>query len=234
MSSAAAFFRLEGALHPDPAWSGAMWLASNAPRVRSRLAGVGSVALSASLSWRDPAITQRLTWQALRGMSRDRVEVLGADWAEDQSVKIRPEAALLVDEANAAGFRLVLIAETIAEIAEPFAQRLGFAEVICNRLVRHPDGAASGELASPRIGPAMDPKWLRAWAQQRDIDLLASRAYGAHRHDAVLLTLVGYPCAIEPDGELGRVARSLDWPVVRSAAAMESTLGMLPGQRGMA
>src|SRR5262245_35837543 len=127
----AAFFRLEGALSRLPSWAGAAFLASSAPNVRKRLLGPGGVALSAALARRDPKLMRSLAWSTLRGLSEDRIAVLGADWAKDRVVPgIAPEARRLARDARAAGRLLVLVSESIEEIAKPVGEALGFDRVI--------------------------------------------------------------------------------------------------------
>jgi phosphoserine phosphatase len=195
---------------------GAMWLASNAPGMRHRIFGVGGVALSASLGARDPSITRNVAWSMLRGFSEDRIAILGEDWAQGRVLpSIKSEAQRLVSEARANGLLLVLISESIQAIADPIGQALGFDRVLSNTL-EFDDGQATGSLESPIIGSEIDPRRLRSLAEKDSLDLAYSHAYGASRRDGVLLSLVGRPCAIDPDRELDRMARELDWPVVRS------------------
>lgn len=194
-----------------------MWLASNAPGLRHRIFGVGTVALSASLGARDPGMARTVAWSMLKGLSEDRIAVLGEDWAQDRVLpSIKPEAQRLMDEARARGLVLVLISESITQVAGPAQRALGFDHVLANTL-EWGDGHATGQLEPPIVGSEVDPRRLRAFAEREAIDLSQSHAYGAHRRDGLLLSLVGRPCAIDPDRELDRVARELDWPVVRSA-----------------
>jgi phosphoserine phosphatase len=221
-SRGAAFFRLEGALHPQPAWAGALYLASNAASMRRRLLGMGGAAVSAAL--RTSAVAglaaTRLAFSALEGFSRDRIDVLSEDYARDVLVPgARAEALRLLEGAGRDGLRTVLISESIAPIAEAFARLVdadGFDVVIANHLELDGRGHATGKLRAPALGPELDPRRLRELASERAIDLAASRAYGQARADLVLLGAVGHPCAIEPDRELARVARDLDWPIVRA------------------
>ncbi len=217
----AAFFRLEGALSSHTAWEGAMWLASNAAGMRRRLLGMGGVALSLSLARRDPKLTQRLAWSALRGLSSDRIAILGEDWARDRILpSIKPEARRLIDDAVAAGRALVLVSESIDAVAQPVADALGIGRVLANAL-EIVDDEATGALREPLVGAEIDPRRLRELAAEDAIDLAGSCAYGAHRGDGLLLSLVGLPCAIDPDRDLARVARDLDWPVVRTSGRAE-------------
>jgi phosphoserine phosphatase len=215
-----AFFRLEGALVPCSAWEGASWLASNAAGLRQRLWGLGGVALGASLGAREPALGRALAWSMLRGLSDDRLSVLGADYARDRLVpKVRDEAKRLLDDARRAGSSTILISESVDSIARPFGEAFGFDQVWCNVLERNARGAATGALVEPRIGGEFDPRRLRELARRHTIDLERSSAYGARNGDAVLLAAVGFPCAIEPDRELARIARDLDWPIVHGRAS---------------
>jgi phosphoserine phosphatase len=226
-SKGAAFFRLEGALHPQPAWAGALYLASNAASIRRRLLGVGGAAVSAAL--RGSAVAglaaTRLAFSVLEGFSRDRVEVLSEDYARDVLVPgARVEALRLLEGARRDGLLTVLISESIAPIAESFSRALpggGFDLVLANHLELDARGHATGKLRAPAIGPELDPRRLRELAADMSLDLTKSRAYGHARADLVLLGAVGHPCAIEPDRELARVARDLDWPIVRSERAHE-------------
>lgn len=230
----AAFFRLEGVMHPAAAWAGAAYLASNAASMRTRLLGLGGAAFSGALrgvslagAGLAGAQTTRLAYSTLTGFSRDRLEVLGEDYARDVLVpEARDEAVRLVEGARRDGLVTVLIAESIAPIADAFARLLAkdgptFDVVIANQLELDKKQQATGSLVAPIIAPEIDPKRLRELAAQHAIDLATSRAYGHARTDLVLLGLVGQPCAIEPDRELARVARDLDWPIVRTHAPYE-------------
>ncbi len=221
----AAFFRLEGALHPEPAWAGALYLASNAASMRKRLLGIGGAAFSGVL--RQSAVagasTTRLAFSVLEGFTLDRLEVLAEDYARDVLVRgARAEAVRLVEGARQDGLVTVLVSESIAPIAEAFSRLLldggapAFDVVLANRLELDARDRATGKLLEPVIGPELDPKRMRELASDRGLDLAISRAYGHARTDLVLLGAVGHACAVEPDRELARVARDLDWPVVRS------------------
>jgi phosphoserine phosphatase len=229
-SRAAAFFRLEGVMHPAAAWAGAAYLASNAASMRKRLLGLGGAAFSGALrgvslagAGLAGADATRLSYKVLSGFSRDRLEVLGEDYAREVlAPEARNEAVRLLEGARRDGLLTVLIAESIAPIADAFARVLAeegpsFDLVVANQLELDAKLRATGELIEPVLAPEVDPRRVRELAAAHAIELEASRAYGSSRTDLVLLGLVGQPCAIEPDRELARVARDLDWPIVRAA-----------------
>lgn len=217
----AAFFRLEGAITPFPAWHGARWLSTRAASVRRRALG-GLISLVSAARTSHPALGSgldgtRSLWRGLEQFSRDRLEVLGADFAETVLLpSVDDEAKRLLDLARDAGRTPVLIAETIAAVAVPLASALGIEHVVSNRLELE-DGVATGELAEPALGPELDPRRLRDIAEGLGVSLAVSAAYGASSADRLLLGAVGLPCGLHPDAELARVCRDLGWPIVGSA-----------------
>lgn len=223
-------------MHPAAAWQGAAYLASNAASMRKRLFGLGRAAFSGALrgvslagAGLAGAESTRLACEVLEGFSRDRLEVLGEDYARDVLLaEVREEAVRLVEGARRDGYLTVLLAESIAPVADAFARLLAkdgpaFDVVLANRLELDAKHHATGALLEPVVGPEIDPRRLRELAEEQQIDLARSRAYGHARADLVLLGLVGQPCAIEPDRELARVARDLDWPIVRTAKPFEAS-----------
>jgi HAD superfamily phosphoserine phosphatase-like hydrolase len=228
---AGALFRLEGALAPFVAIDVAAHVAASAPSIRKRVLGAAIAALGAGLAVRtpiaDPREGARLAWRSLAGTSRDRLEVLALDFARDRVLpSVRPEARRLIDRAKKDGARLVLVSDGLDVVAREVANALGFDEVLANAMVFEDDGAggeqATGELASPRVGPEIDTTRLAMLARGWGISLERSAAYGGLEGDAMLLGRVGRPCALAPDRGLCRIARDLDWPIVMPAPREES------------
>ena len=52
-------------------------------------------------------------------------------------------------------------------------------------------------------------------AAREHIDLAASYAYSDSESDLPMLRAVGHPVAVNPDGELARIARREGWQVLR-------------------
>ena len=120
----------------------------------------------------------------------------------------------LVQRARRTGKQVVLLADSIAEIAKPLAEQLPKVDaLLCNRL-EYKSGRATGKLCEPVIGGHDGGRFLSHWAHEHDIDLGASIAYGAHGPDVLLMTAVGEPCAVNPDFTLRRAAREAGWPVM--------------------
>lgn len=215
----AAFFRVELALTDVTPLAMPLSLAMNAASIRRRLAGVAETLLGRSIAFggRIGAVESlEQTYRALAGMTRDRLEVLGEDFAKDElSTRIRPEAARLLDRARARGRRVVLVSEGPLEILRPFARDLE-ADVLANEL-EYEDERATGRLVPPVWTSTIDAARLRRYAADHHIDLGRSAAYAHDHRDVVLLSAVREPCCIDPDRDLTRMAADLDWPVVRRA-----------------
>ncbi len=211
----AAFLRLEGVLTTRPASLAAAWLAANAQHLGQRALRLGAVALAAPVGWAwgDGVTAQRLTWSALRGMSADRVAVLGEEYAEQSLIpSLRPIGVDLLERARRDRRRVILLSDHVSEVARPVADHLRADALICNRLEYRGD-RATGRLEGP-VAARFAGQWLRDFAAEHALDLARSSAYGAVLEDQLLLSSVQLPCAVHPDRGLRRVAVDLDWPVV--------------------
>lgn len=213
----AALFRVEGVIVPRPAHLAAAWLAANALHLSERAARVGAVALATpfALGFGDVVTGHRLAWAALRGTSDDRLRVLGEEYAQTVLVPaIRPLAVDLAERARREGCAVVLVSDHVGPVARPLAEHLRADHVVSNELEMR-SGRATGRLVDPvvsRFGGAA----LHQLAERHGLDLSRSRAYGARAEDQLLLSAVGLPCAVCPDGALRRAARDMDWPVVEA------------------
>lgn len=186
--------------------------------MRQRLLGRAMTAIGAGLGrqtpLRDPRAGARLAWSSVRGLSRDRIEVLAIDFARDVIIPgVRDEARRLIDHARRDGATLVLVSDGLDVVAREVALELGFAHVLANTLV-YENEEATGELGAPIVGPEIDAARLAALARGWGIELARSSGYGSSPADALLLSHVGHPCALAPERELARVARDLGWPIV--------------------
>jgi HAD superfamily hydrolase (TIGR01490 family) len=77
------------------------------------------------------------------------------------------------------------------------------------------DGHYTGRAGGPFTYREGKAEAIRELAEREDIDLGASWAYSDSESDLPMLRLVGYPVAVNPDAELGRVARREGWEVLR-------------------
>ena len=214
----AAFFRVEGTLLRRPALAAAAWFTLNGRDVGRRVARLGGVALATGLKLSgqlgDQHVVQRMTWMGLRGMSEDRLAVLGREYYDQQIEPNLTEVGQeLLREARRQGLRIVLLSDNLDVVVAPLVERLGADDLVCN-VMELRNGRATGRLAEPVIGGHLPSSWARTFAEERTIDLQQSSGYGATGADSWLLNAIGRPCAVNPARRLRRIARDLDWPVV--------------------
>lgn len=214
----AAFFRVEGTLIDPPAIAAAGWLAANAHGFGQRLARLGNLSLATPLALAGELAAgktaSRLTWMGLRGMSEDRVALLSEEYYEEHlHGAVSKLGKELLERARREGRRIVFITDHIDTMMRPFADELAADDLICNRL-EFRNGRATGRLEDPVVGGGISGQLARAFAADHEIDLEASWAYGARGSDALLLSAIGYPCAVNPDWQLRRLARDHHWPIL--------------------
>ena len=220
MTQIAAFFRVEGPLTNRPSWGASAFMIANAQTMTDRVTRLSGLAAALPFAFGGPigdaGMATRLSWMGLRGMSEDRLAVLGEEYAERYLIpSLNKVGVELLNEARATKQRIVLVSENLDVIMKPLAEHLRVPELVCNRMEMNA-GRATGRLVDPIVGGNLGGQWARAYAKEHGIDLEHSRAYGTSGDDAVLLSAVGKPCAVSPDRKLRNLARDNDWPVVES------------------
>ena len=110
------------------------------------------------------------------------------------------------------GQRVWLVTAAPVEIAQVIARRLGLTGAM-GTVAEHVDGVYTGRLVGDMLhGPAKSEA-VRALAARESLDLARCSAYSDSFNDLPLLTLVGDPCAINPDARLRAHARQQGWRV---------------------
>ena len=158
-----------------------------------------------------------LLFAAYEGMSSDRLQIL-ADEVFETVVKraLFPGARDLVQRCNADGHEVVLVSGALDFLMVRLAKYLGAAASIANRL-EVKDGYATGKLLRPIVAGPEKARLIREWAKTRGHDLADCFAYSDSYSDVPMLSVVGHPCAVNPDLRLTTLARTYDWPILRLA-----------------
>jgi len=95
----------------------------------------------------------RLLHTVLRGVSRDRLDLLGEEFCEYfLKPRLKPAGVAKLQEVMAAGGEVVLVSQGLDHIMRPLARHLGVNHILCNRLDFR-DGLATGRLHYPVIRP---------------------------------------------------------------------------------
>ena len=95
----------------------------------------------------------RLLHSVLRGVSRDRLDLLGEEFFEYfLKPRLKKEGVERLAKALASGAPVVLVSQGLDHIMRPLAKHLGVRQIVCNRLDFR-DGMATGRLLDPVIRP---------------------------------------------------------------------------------
>ncbi len=126
--------------------------------------------------------------------------------------KIWPGTAAMARIHLEAGQRVWLVTATPVEVAEVIARRLGLTGAL-GTVAEHVDGIYTGRLVGPPMHGSAKADAVQALAEREGLDLRRCAAYSDSAHDIPLLSLVGSPCAVNPDSRLRSHARAHGWQV---------------------
>ncbi|HKV27884.1 MAG TPA: SDR family oxidoreductase [Candidatus Acidoferrales bacterium] len=151
------FWRVEGSLLNLTAVRPVAFFAWNAQSFLERWArrsGMFALALARPVLYlTNRAFATRLLHTVLRGVSRDRLDLLGEEYFQNllqPTLKQRGVDAL--KEAQARGQQVVLVSQGLDHVMRPLAQHLGVELLVSNRL-EFREGFATGRLLDPVIRP---------------------------------------------------------------------------------
>ncbi|MFH1018222.1 MAG: haloacid dehalogenase-like hydrolase [Pseudomonadota bacterium] len=199
------------------AFRSSAYIAANGQGFTERALRLGRVAatapLAAVLRKTNPAQASRIVYLSFRGMSEDRVAVLGQEYFNEiLRPKIRPEALGLIERFRNDGHRVVLISELISEVVTPLLEYLKEPDQLVSNALEFRNGKATGRLKPPVLGGTATRKWLERFSSDEKIDLKHSTACAAYNTDRPLLRGVGSPFIVNPDLILRQSARESRWP----------------------
>jgi HAD superfamily hydrolase (TIGR01490 family) len=120
----------------------------------------------------------------------------------------RALAQLHLDE----GQRVWLVTAAPIEIAQIIARRLGLTGAM-GTVAEHEDGVYTGRLVGDLLHGPAKAEAVRALAEREGLDLRRCSAYSDSYNDLPMLSLVGDPCAINPDSKLRAYARDQGWRI---------------------
>ncbi len=126
--------------------------------------------------------------------------------------KIWPGTHALAQLHLDAGQRVWLVTATPVEVADVIARRLGLSGAL-GTVAESVDGVYTGRLVGePLHGPAK-AEAIRALALAEGLDLSRCAAYSDSANDIPMLSMVGEPCAINPDAALRAYAKVHGWRI---------------------
>jgi thioester reductase-like protein len=126
-----------------------------------RRTGMAAMALSRPFAYAaSRTFATRLLHTLLRGVSQDRLDLLGEEYFHYVlKPQIRQEAAEKLLEAQRNGERVVLVGQLLDHILRPLANHFGIETFVANRL-EFRDGQATGRLLDPVVRPRGPFAWV--------------------------------------------------------------------------
>lgn len=153
---------------------------------------------------------------ALNFIAGHTVEEMAAAGEEiyEESIlpKIWPGTRALAQMHLDAGQQVWVVTAAPIELATIIAKRLGLTGAVAT-IPESIDGVYTGRLVGELLhGPAKADA-VRVLAAENNLDLARCFAYSDSYNDLPMLSLVGHPCAVNPDHRLERHAQEYDWQI---------------------
>jgi len=127
---------------------------------------------------------------------------------------LAPRIMERVREHQKAGHTLVLVSASLRYMLVPVIKDLGFQNLLCTDLEIAGDGRLTGKTEGPICIDQHKRVAVKKLAQEKDIYLDQSYAYGNHHSDIPMLEAVGNPAVVEPTVPLKKKAIENGWPIL--------------------
>jgi len=156
-SSRAVYWRVEGSLLDLTTVQPVAFFTWNAQTFIARMVRRGLVFLMAALRpflyAANRVFATRVVHSVLRGVSRDRLDLLGDEYFQYKLKPfLKPDGVTHLKRLQTSGAEIVLVSQGLDHVMAPLARYLGVKWVVANRL-EFRDGVATGRLIAPVIRP---------------------------------------------------------------------------------
>jgi HAD superfamily hydrolase (TIGR01490 family) len=149
----------------------------------------------------------------IAGHTVTELEELGEEiFDEAMAHRIWPGTRALAQLHLDQGQRVWLVTAAPIEIATIIARRLGLTGAL-GTVAEHVDGVYTGQLVGEMLHGPAKAEAVRALAKREGLDLARCSAYSDSVNDLPMLSLVGDPCAVNPDHRLREHARAEGWRI---------------------
>ncbi|AXT83874.1 HAD-IB family hydrolase [Aeromicrobium sp. A1-2] len=131
---------------------------------------------------------------------------------ENMAHKIWPGTRAIAQWHLDRGQRVWLVTAAPVEIASVIARRLGLTGAL-GTVSAHVDGVYTGELVGEMMHGEGKATAIKEIAEREGLTLADCYAYSDSSNDLPMLSLVGHPCAVNPDSALRAHAKSSGWRI---------------------
>jgi HAD superfamily hydrolase (TIGR01490 family) len=139
-------------------------------------------------------------------------EIASEVYEESIAERIWPGTRSLAQMHLDVGQQVWLVTAAPVEVAGIIAARMGLTGAL-GTTAEHRDGVYTGRLKGDLLHGPAKAEAIRALAHEHGFDLAHCFAYSDSYNDLPMLSLVGHPCAINPDGRLLAHAEEQDWQI---------------------
>jgi HAD superfamily hydrolase (TIGR01490 family) len=219
---AASYFDVDGTLVTTNLVHPTVFYMLNQPTPLHSLAKLGRALVKAP--WmvmaeaRDRRLFNEMLFGSYEGVSEDRLLAL-AEETFDTVIKPRiyPGAKDLIATTLDKGHAVILVSGALDFLMKILCDHLGATDIIANRL-EIKDRFATGKLLRPVVAGPEKARLVREHARAHGHDLDDCFAYSDSYSDVPMLSVVGYPAAVNPDKKLSMLANAYHWPIIHLAA----------------
>ncbi|WP_159541587.1 HAD family phosphatase [Aeromicrobium sp. 9AM] len=149
----------------------------------------------------------------IAGHQVSELEEIGEEiFDEHMAHKIWPGTRAIAQWHLDRGQRVWLVTAAPVEIANVIARRLGLTGAL-GTISEHVDGTYTGELVGEMLHGEGKADAIREIAVREGLVLDDCYAYSDSSNDLPMLSLVGHPCAVNPDSTLRAHARANGWRI---------------------
>lgn len=149
----------------------------------------------------------------IQGHSVQELEEVGDEiYEESIASRIWPGTRAIAQTHLDVGQQVWLVTAAPVEVASIIAARLGLTGAL-GTTAEHVNGIYTGELTGELLHGPAKAEAVRSLALEHGLDLARCFAYSDSFNDLPMLSLVGNPCAINPDSRLQEHAEKLGWSV---------------------
>ncbi|MFT4010620.1 MAG: HAD-IB family hydrolase [Nocardioidaceae bacterium] len=131
---------------------------------------------------------------------------------ETMAHRIWPGTKALAQQHIDRGQRVWLVTAAPVEVARVISRRLGLTGAL-GTVAESVDGVYTGQLVGDMLHGPEKAIAIQAIAEREGLDLSRCSAYSDSYNDVPMLSLVGDPCVVNPDGKLLEHAREHGWRV---------------------
>ncbi len=150
----------------------------------------------------------------IEGHTVAELEEIGNEvYEESIASRIWPGTRAIAQMHLDVGQQVWLVTAAPVEMAGIIAARLGLSGALGTTAEHDENGVYTGRLRGVLLHGPAKAQAVRDLAREHGLDLSRCFAYSDSFNDLPMLSLVGHPCAVNPDGRLQNHAEEHDWQV---------------------